>query len=152
MGGSRISFANLNRNIEFSTLGTGPREFRLRWVSNLADPSLSNTELNFQVEKISTHTQPVRGNLTSRKYEATALIEPLDDLHISEASLYHMGMFLLSCLVRYRPHIWANAVARRALHPQRADDRALVLIESFIDQALSFIPGVVVVAINEPFS
>jgi hypothetical protein len=149
--GSVISFANLKRNLEFQTLGQGPREFRHGWVINLQDPSLSNTESNFPLDEITAHSQPVRGNLTSRHFESMYLIEPLDNLHISEVSLYFMGMFLLSCLVRYRPHNWANAIARRAFHPNRADDRALVLIESFVDQALEFIPGAVVVAINEPF-
>ena len=90
--------------------------------------------------------EPVSGALT----ESTSLIQRLENNHIHEMCLYFLGMFILSSLVRYHPNVWANAVARRAIGDRIPDDRALAIIEYFVDMSLTRIPEIVSVAIKEP--
>lgn len=90
--------------------------------------------------------EPVSGALTYGKN----VIERLENSHVHEMCLYFLGMFLLSSLVRYRPNIWANAIARRAIGDRIPDDRGLAIIEHFVDMSLTVIPGIVSEAIKEP--
>jgi hypothetical protein len=68
------------------------------------------------------------------------LISPIQDVYFSEFSLQYLALFLLSSLVRYRPQIWAHAIARSAFGDTPADDRMLSLIEKFLDLNRSSIP------------
>jgi hypothetical protein len=156
-----LKLSNINRDIdrEFS-----PEVLQNTWNGFAVDLSVFDTStgtfilrlgvldqpLKFKIEEIADHCQPVRGNLT-RSVENTFLIEPFEDLHVSEFSLYYLGMFLLSSVVRYRPYVWANAISRRSVSPKRPDDRALALIEGFMDLSMSAVPEAVIVAINEPY-
>lgn len=76
------------------------------------------------------------------------LIEPFDNTHISEPSLYYLGMFLLSSLVRYRPQIWGHSISRLVTSDSPSDDKALSLIESFMEQALSTFSNAIVKAMS----
>jgi hypothetical protein len=72
-----------------------------------------------------------------------AAIKPLNDTSLSEFALQFCGVFLLSSLVRYRPQIWQHALSHTALEHRAADDRALSLIESFLQHVLSDFPALV---------
>ena len=76
------------------------------------------------------------------------LIEPFDNTHISELSLYYLGMFLLSSLVRYRPQIWGHSISRLVTSDSPSDDKALALIERFMESALSIFSDTIVKAMS----
>lgn len=71
-------------------------------------------------------------------------IQPLNGARLNEYSLYFLGTFLLSSLVRYRPQIWQHALSKSVTAESPADDRLLSLIEHFIDTALTEFPRFVV--------
>lgn len=73
---------------------------------------------------------------------------PLDGKQIAEYSLHFLGLFLLSTLVRYRPATWRHSVSRTALSTAPADDRALALIERFLDMNSERVPRFVVYLLN----
>lgn len=87
---------------------------------------------------------PTAGGLTGHEY----LIEPFDNIHISELSLYYLGIFLLSSLVRYRPQIWGHSISRLVTSDSPSDDAALALIESFMERALSTFSNAIVKAMS----
>jgi len=101
------------------------------------------------VDDILSKTQPIAGGITSNM--DTHIIEAFDGNFLSELALFYMGMFLLSSLVRYRPDIWSNVLSRRAVSNKPVDDKALSLIEHFIEISLSSFPQHVVTIIKEPF-
>ena len=88
--------------------------------------------------------QPMSGGLTNN----TSLIEPFENIHISELSLYYLGMFLLSSLVRYRPHVWRHSISRLATSELPSDDAALALIERFLEDTLTVFPSAIVKAMS----
>ena len=92
-------------------------------------------------------TPPIYGNLLDSN---PIIIEPVHGAHVSEFSLYYAGMYLLSSLVRYRPTIWANAIARRPLGSLPPDDKPLAVIEHFLQLASQRFPRMTVNAIREP--
>jgi len=82
-------------------------------------------------------------------FGGNSAVEPIGGtLHLSEYSLHYLALFLLSSLVRYRPHIWTSAVTSSPLPNQAADDRALSLIEKFLDVNREFVPSFVVAILN----
>ncbi|MFA5239308.1 MAG: YaaC family protein [Phycisphaerae bacterium] len=89
-------------------------------------------------------TQPTGGSPESGTY----LIEPFDKIWISEFSLYYLGMFLLSSLVRYRPQIWMHSLSRLATSDLPSDDAALALVEKFLEDTLNVFPSAVVKAMS----
>ena len=83
------------------------------------------------------------------------VVEPIEGSYLSGHSLQFLGMYLLSCLVRYNPQIWVNAISRRppASKKQSASDRpvddtALAIIEKFVDLTLSEFPKMIVEVFN----
>ena len=88
---------------------------------------------------------PLAGGVT-KTHPAT--IQPLNGTSLSEFSLQFCGAFLLSSLVRYRPQVWQHALSHTALEQHAADDRALSLVESFLQQVLRDFPALVENAIN----
>lgn len=74
----------------------------------------------------------------------TYAMQPINDIKLNEYALQFLGSFLLSSLVRYRPQIWQNAISRSVTAQSPADDRALSLIEKFLDDVLSGFPSMVV--------
>jgi hypothetical protein len=78
----------------------------------------------------------------------TDLISPIQGAYLSEFSLQYLALFLLSSLVRYRPQIWAHAIARSAFGDKPVDDRMLSLIEKFLDVNRNTIPELVVQVLN----
>lgn len=101
-------------------------------------------------DDILSKTHPIAGGISGNK--DTHIIESFDGIFLSELSLFYMGMFLLSSLVRYRPDIWSNVLSRRAVSNNPVGDKALSLIEHFIEISLSIFPQHVVAIIKEPFS
>jgi len=101
-------------------------------------------------DDILSKTQPIAGGVSSNMN--THIIESFGGMYLSELALFYMGMFLLSSLVRYRPDIWSNVLSRRAVSNSPVDDKALSLIEHFIEISLSTFPKHVVAIIKEPFS
>jgi hypothetical protein len=88
--------------------------------------------------------RPNAGYLSGGSY----LVSPIQDAYVSEFSLQYLALFLLSSLVRYRPQIWAHAIARSAFEDKPADDRMLSLIEKFLDLNRNSIPELVVKVLN----
>lgn len=78
----------------------------------------------------------------------TYLISPVQGVQLSEFSLQYLALFLLSSLVRYRPQIWAHAIARSAYADKPLDDKMLSLIEKFLDTNRNSIPELVVQVLN----
>lgn len=78
----------------------------------------------------------------------TYAMQPINDVKLSEYALQFLGSFLLSSLVRYRPQIWQNAISRSVTAESPADDRALSLIEKFLDEVLGGFPNMVVRVID----
>ena len=76
------------------------------------------------------------------------ITSPIQDAYISEFSLQYLALFLLSSLVRYRPQIWAHAIAKSAFGDKPVDDRVLSLIEKFLDLNRTSIPELVVQVLN----
>jgi hypothetical protein len=70
-------------------------------------------------------------------------IQPLNGTSLSEFALQYCGAFLLSSLVRYRPQLWQHALTHTVLENRAADDRALSLIELFLQKILSDFPTMV---------
>ena len=77
------------------------------------------------------------------------MVAPFEGTYLSDFSLYYLGMFLLSSVVRYRPQTWGHAISRSVTEENAADDRAVALIESFMGNAGSF-PGMIAEAIYIP--
>jgi hypothetical protein len=75
-------------------------------------------------------------------------MQPINGVKLSEYALQFLATFLLSSLVRYRPQIWQNAISRSVTAESAADDRALSLIEKFLDDTLSGFPDMVVRVID----
>ncbi|MGA2895152.1 MAG: YaaC family protein [Xanthobacteraceae bacterium] len=73
----------------------------------------------------------------------TYAMQPINNVRLHEYALQFLGTFLLSSLVRYRPQIWQNAISRSVTAQSAADDRALSLIEKFLDDTLSGFPDMV---------
>lgn len=59
-------------------------------------------------------------------------IPPINGAMWSEYTLSMMALHGLSSIVRYQPHVWTAAVARRALPERQQDDHVLALIEEFL--------------------
>jgi hypothetical protein len=72
------------------------------------------------------------------------IVEPFKGEYISEYSLFYLGMFLLSSLVRYRPQIWNHSISRSITIEKSTDDRALALIEDFMNKAIAEYPNMVI--------
>jgi hypothetical protein len=78
----------------------------------------------------------------------TYAMQPINNVKLHEYALQFLGTFLLSSLVRYKPQIWQNAISRSVTAESAADDRALSLIEKFLDDTLSGFPDMVVHVID----
>lgn len=75
-------------------------------------------------------------------------IAPIQDLYLSEFSVQYLGLFLLSSLVRYRPQTWMHAISRSVIPGEPADDKALSLIERFLDLNAQEVPDMIVKILN----
>jgi hypothetical protein len=155
--GMYIKFANLagKPDSEFSpeTLEERSNAFYLglSYQSTQGSVLTRSPSVRFSVEDIANHCQPVTGSLT-RGIESCYLAEPLNNHFLSEVSLYYLGMFLLSSLVRYRPNLWANVIAGRSFPEKPVNDRTLALIEEFINLSFTVFSQATVVVIDQPYS
>lgn len=75
-------------------------------------------------------------------------ISPLNSVALSEYSIQFIAAFLLSSLVRYRPQVWQHAISHTVTQTSVADDRALSLIELYVQTAFSTFPAMVQKAID----
>jgi hypothetical protein len=75
-------------------------------------------------------------------------IAPVCGRYLSEFSLHYLGLFLLSSLVRYRPQTWVHALSRASTAQAPADDRALSLIERFLELNSGSIPSMVATVLS----
>ena len=75
-------------------------------------------------------------------------IAPINGVTLSEFSLQYLGLFLLSSLVRYRPQTWTAAISGSSIAGEPTDDRALSLIERFLNLNAEVVPEMVVKLIN----
>ncbi len=75
-------------------------------------------------------------------------ISPAQGQYLSEFSLHYLAFFLLSSLFRYRPQIWIHAISRTNTAEAPADDRALSLIEHFLETSSQVIPAMIVTMLN----
>ena len=98
-------------------------------------------------KRIDFHTilPPLSGGLGSG---CGSMVEPYQGEYISECSLYYLGMYLLSSLVRYRPQVWAHSISRSVTSEKSADDRALAIIEEFMRRAITQFPNMVINALK----
>lgn len=121
---SILEFSNtrLNGLSEFDEAGLAQRHGQFSAVYNEGDPYIDFRTL----------LDPVAGGMLGGY---PAFINPLHGQHICELSLYYMGMYLLSSLVRYRPQIWVHSVSRLSNNDRPADDQALALTEQFMHLA-----------------
>jgi len=71
----------------------------------------------------------------------TCLISPIAGHYISEYALHYLGMFLLSCVVRYRPQTWVHVITRTTTQDNPVDDQALALLEEFMTIHSATMPG-----------
>jgi YaaC-like Protein len=78
----------------------------------------------------------------------TFAVAPLGNAYLSEYTLHYLGLFLLSSLVRYRPYTWASAISKSNIDGQPPDDRALSLIEKFLELNGEFVPNFVIAILN----
>ena len=88
---------------------------------------------------------PLAGGLQN---SSTYMIEPFESVTLSDLSLLYLGMYLLSSLVRYRPHIWMRAISKSFSPESSPNGRALALIEQFLDLSLREFPVMTVEAIK----
>ncbi len=78
----------------------------------------------------------------------TYAMQSINNVKLHEYALQFLGTFLLSSLVRYRPQIWQSSIARSTTAQSAADDRALSLIEKFLDDTMNGFPNMVVRVID----
>jgi len=103
-------------------------------------------------EDISQYVDPISGILHKTGTYETAIIEKFSGLALPEMILYYLGMFALGSLVRYRPNHWVSAIRKTPRQDGVVDDKAMALIENFIDKTLDVYPTMVVNAIREPYN
>jgi hypothetical protein len=119
-------------------------------VDDLSDEVLQRGALGFRTTLAPSYVnflsllEPVS---PSGQNEHSYLVSGLGGYHMSEISLEYLGMFILSSLVRYRPDVWVHAVSRFSYAERPADDRALTLIEHFLDLVQGRFPNIVSLAI-----
>jgi len=138
-GYSTIYFRNVrNRGIdEFSEAYLGYQDGMFQ---ELAVPDDAN--VRFPLEEA---FSPVAGCYTGANIYA---VSPIGGFYVSEFSIQYLGLFLLSSLMRYRPQIWTHAISRSSVPGEPADDKALSLIERFLDLNGMAIPEMVVQVLN----
>lgn len=139
-GNSILIFGNIDKK--------GINEFSEEFLMENDGHFLAERDLkynqSYQRRDITEIIQPLAGGLTkSQPY----IIDTYDGAYISEFSLHFLGAYLLSSLVRYRPQIWRYAISRSFTHESSADDKALALIERFLDLSLQEFPRMVVNAV-----
>ncbi len=142
---SSMTFSNMDK--------TNIDEFSEEFLSK--HPGGDGFDVGVNPNKNGTHQEdiickvdPICGNIRSSGY---FIIESFEGLYLSELTLYYLGMFILSSLVRYRPNIWANSISRRFFSTSPVDDKALALIERFLNLSLTELPEMIVNSIKEPF-
>jgi hypothetical protein len=146
----RLAYANYryqSSDVYFTNIGRNH-------FDEFSDENLAHQDGEFHV-RISEEDEslrfPIRGSLRSvASFPGLGLcaISPIRDEDLSEFSLHYLGLFILSSLVRYRPQVWAHAISRSAMAEQPPDDRALSLIELFLEKNSSTVPAMIVSALN----
>jgi hypothetical protein len=142
-------------SIEFFNIShSGKDEFCEDWFTDkiLKEPYVLIPKSNdIRNSNIYEYVDPIVGVLNKSGAYNTALIKKILGLSVSEMTLYYIGMFALGSLVRYRPNQWVNSIRKIPRSDNIIDDRAMTLIENFIDDSLKVYPRMVANAINQPF-
>jgi hypothetical protein len=140
-GESYLTFANINKNEidEFSEEFLVEHDDRFEAKSGAYNKSYDLIDFKILLP-------PLSGGL---KKGGEHMIQDYEGVFISEYSLHYLGMFLLSSLVRYRPQIWSHAIKAWVTREKPADDRALALIEKFMDLTINEFPDMAVEAITK---
>jgi hypothetical protein len=140
-GKSVLSFANVDNQFdEFSptylTEADGSFEAPNKPMRNLSHVRIPFADI----------LPPLSGGIT--RSTMTCAIQPHEGVNLSEFSLYFLGSYLLSSLVRYRPQTWQRAISRSFSSQESADDRSLALVEKFLDLIYIHFPAMVVNCID----
>jgi hypothetical protein len=137
-GNSIIYFRNVHK-LNIAEFSEGYLDYQNGSFQELAVPDDAN--VRFSLEE---GFHSVAGGYTG----ATYAVSPILGLSVSEFSVQYLGLFLLSSLMRYRPQIWTHAISRSIVPGEPADDRALSLIERFLDLNQLEIPEMIVTILN----
>jgi hypothetical protein len=140
-GNSIIFFCNIEKNNidEFSENFLIEEDGHFRGKFNFRNDASFN--------RIDFHTilPPLSGGLRGG---GESIVEPYEGNYISEYSLYYLGMYLLSSLVRYHPQVWAHSLTRSVTSEKSADDRALAIIEEFMNKAIYEFSNMIIKALK----
>lgn len=155
---SRFPFLNKWR-LHSAEHGWGNTIIYFQNASNIPDDEFAETHLEYRETMFQTTAAidqtlnkftlqeglaPLGGGYTGGSWS----ISPVGTAHISEFSLQYLGMFLLSSLIRYRPQIWTHAISGSFTAEEKTDDKALSLIERFLDLNRYAVPVLVIKILN----
>jgi hypothetical protein len=138
-GNSIIYFRNVH-NLNIDEFSEGYLDYQNGSFQELAISDDAN--VRFSLEE---GFHSVAGSYTGG---GTYAVSPIGGSSVSEFSIQYLGLFLLSSLMRYRPQIWTHAISRSIVPGEPADDRALSLIERFLDLNQMEIPEMIVTVLN----
>jgi hypothetical protein len=132
------------QNIEIDTIDEFSEEYLQGSDSEFAinDKIISSIKTRPDIKNIMT---PVAGGYSDA---GPNFISPINDVYFSEFSLQYLGVYLLSSVVRYRPTTWIHAVSRGSNNQTPADDRAMSLVEMFLETCLTSFPNMVIKILN----
>ena len=138
-GNSVIYFRNTyTSNIdEFCETYLAPQNGAFR----ASDPSGSTTERFPPKEGL----HPQAGDYPGDVFQP---ICPVGESYLPKFLFHYLALFLLSSLMRYRPQTWTHAISRSVSSGEPPDDKALSLIERFLDLNRRLIPETVVTVLN----
>tara|TARA_R110001606_G_C15351795_1_gene647615 strand:+ start:286 stop:1425 length:1140 start_codon:yes stop_codon:yes gene_type:complete len=74
--------------------------------------------------------------------------KPLNGVILSQQALTYMAAFVLGSLVRYRPQTWIHALRSKSTPERPEDDRAIALIEQFLNDTLETFPNMIMTALT----
>ena len=140
-----LIFANfLPDNYEFERLKPGHRPGSFAYNPGLFayHDKISNNHNLIPINEI---LPPLAGGVTLSEQR---YIFPFKDKFISEWAYLYMGCFLLSSFCRYRPDDWMHAIQSRITPNRALDNKALYLVDLFLEYALKEFPKYISSAIN----
>lgn len=103
----------------------------------------ANLESTRQRLPLTESVAPFSGGFSHQSH----IIKDVAGQYLSEFCYRYLGLFLLSSLVRYRPEMWMHVISGSVSAQAPADDKALSLIEQFLESSTD-IPEMVVQVLN----
>ena len=140
-GNSIIIFCNIKK----ADVNEFSEDFLVEKADRFGENRSFRYDTSFERIDFRTILPPLFGGLSGGP---KSMVEPYQGEYISEYSLYYLGMYLLSSLVRYRPQVWAHSISRSVTSEKSADDRALAIIEKFMNIAITKFPDMVINALK----